>query len=549
MPLRSRLAPRALSRRAALVQYSRTQPRYIVNSFLKKGFVLPTAGQKLRKMLKAWACGLAALGLAASAALGQQYSFSAVTEGLGNLNINCIAQDRSGYLWVGTENGLYRYDGREFRQFGPADGLRGHIIQSLFAGPDGTLFVGTTTGIYFQQPAGQFSQVHPPAPVTDFSQRIGSVFTAIAPDQIVTADRSGAFLLRRMGTGNWAAEPMRLEGTEIWSVLAAPGGVLWYGCDDDLCRFEKGKTTHLRAALNLPEEHWLHLHLDGGGHLWIRGATHLGEVIPAQNHYQEHALPGRSNSVPYAELTEDSHGRMVASQGAALGLWEDGHWRMVTTANGLSRYDISELFVDRESSLWIGVVGHGLMRWVGQDQWEAYTAANGLSDDIIWATLRDQTGRLWIGTESGLDYLPAGSNTPKAWQAPGILTARSASLAESADGAVWMGSAAGNLVRIDLKIPGREAVEGAGGLSCAERWRIPYMGGHRRRPLRGGCRLRGLHSAPGGRRRNRAPPSALHRSEPGQQESALGRIRQGSLPARRVRLACHRSRPLRCNAV
>jgi diguanylate cyclase (GGDEF)-like protein len=122
---------------------------------------------------------------------------------------------------------------------------------------------------------------------------------------------------------------------------------------------------------------------------------------------------------------------------------------MITAANGLSRYDISELFVDREGSLWIGIVGHGLMRWVGQDQWEAYTAANGLSDGIIWATLRDKMGRLWIGTESGLDYLPAGSTTPQPWQAHGILTARAASLAESGDGAVWMGSAAGNLVRID----------------------------------------------------------------------------------------------------
>ena len=422
-----------------------------MNSFQQKGFALQTVRRKLRGIFKTWVCGLAALGLAASAGLSQQYSFSTITEGLGNLNVNCIAQDLSGYIWVGTENGLYRYDGREFRQFGAADGLRGHIIQSLFSGPDGTLFVGTTTGIYYERPGGQFSQIHPPAPVTDFAQRIGSVFTALAPDQVVTSDRSGAFLLRRKGTGNWAAEPMRLQGAAIWSVLATPDGALWYGCDDDLCRLRNGKTTHLGAALNLPEEHWLHLHVARDGHLWIRGSTHLGEVIPAEDRYEEHELPGRSNSVPYAELTEDSHGRIVASQGSAFGLWENGDWRMVTTANGLSRYDISELFVDREGSLWIGVVGHGLMRWVGQDQWEAYTAANGLSDDIIWATLRDQAGRLWIGTESGLDYLPAGANSPKTWLAPGILTARSVSLAESTDGAVWMGSAAGNLVRIDPK--------------------------------------------------------------------------------------------------
>jgi diguanylate cyclase (GGDEF)-like protein len=418
-------------------------------------------------------CSLAVLGLAASPCPAQQFSFTTITAGLGNLDVNCMAQDSAGFLWVGTENGLYRYDGRTFVQFGPAEGLNGHIVQSLFVGPDGTLFAGTTTGIYFERRDGKFGQILPPAPLTGFSQRIGSVFTALAPEKVVTADRSGAFLLRRAAIDDWIAEPMRLEGQTIWSVLAAPDGVLWYGCDDDLCRLQNGKTTHLRAEMKLPEDQWLHLRMGRDGHLWVRGAIHLGEVIPAENRFEEHDLPGRPNSVPYAELIEDTQGRIVASQGPSLGLWENEHWRMVNASNGLSRYDISDLFVDREDSLWIGVVGHGLMRWVGQDQWEAYTATNGLSDDIVWATQRDQTGRLWIGTESGLDYLPAGGNVPRVWQASGIQTARAVSLAESADGSIWMGSAAGSLVRIDSRT------------LAGSQWKVPEVyrilsdGGHR----------------------------------------------------------------------
>jgi diguanylate cyclase (GGDEF)-like protein len=405
----------------------------------------------MKSILKTCVWVLAALGFAASICPAQQYSFTTITEGLGDLNVNCVAQDHEGYLWIGTENGLYRFDGRSFKSFGGADGLNGHTIQSLFAGPDGTLFVGTTTGIYFRRQDGQFAQIHPPAPFTDFSQRIGSAFTALAPDQVVTADRSGAFLLRREGPDNWVPAAMHLDGAAIWSVLAGPDGALWYGCDADLCRFKNGKSIHLRAALNLPDEHWLHLFLARDGHIWIRGAIHVGEVIPAENRFQLHDLPGSSNAAPYSDLTQDAQGRMVASQGPTFGLWEAGRWRMVTSANGLTRYDISDLFVDREGSLWIGVVGHGLTRWVGQDQWEAYTAANGLTDNIVWDTLRDHAGRLWIGTESGLDLLSPGSTTPKPWQSPGIQTARAAMLAESSDGAVWMGSAAGNLVRIDPK--------------------------------------------------------------------------------------------------
>ena len=90
-------------------------------------------------ILKTAVYGLSAVSLAAILCHAQVYNFNSVTAGLGNLDVNCIAQDHAGYIWVGTENGLYRYDGRSFSAFGPADGLSSHVIQSLFAAPDGTL--------------------------------------------------------------------------------------------------------------------------------------------------------------------------------------------------------------------------------------------------------------------------------------------------------------------------------------------------------------------------------------------------------------------------
>ena len=411
-------------------------------------------------------CGVAVLGLAVPRCVSQQFSFSATNEGLGDLNVNCIAQDGSGYLWVGTENGLYRYDGNRFRQYGASDGLVEHTIQSLFLGLDGTLWVGTTSSIYFRLPNGRFAAVSAPAPINQFSLRIGTVFTAVNGNEVIAADRSGAFLLRHVEPERWAAEPMHLEGKAIWSVQfeaepgAGPGqtwqagergGALWYGCDLDLCRLAHGQTTHMGAALHLPDGPWHHLLLTRDGHLWVRGTAHVGDLIPAEYRFELHDLPGTSTYVPYAALVQDARGRIVGSQGSALGLWESGHWRMVTTANGLSRNDISALFVDREGSIWTGEVGHGLQRWVGQDRWEGYTVSDGLSDDIVWAALRDRTGRLWVGTELGLDSIAAGAQTATAWHGTGIQTARAMALAQSADGAIWMGSAAGNIVRIDPK--------------------------------------------------------------------------------------------------
>ncbi len=404
---------------------------------------------KLGRSLGSLLGGLGLLCAATTSCVAQRYSFREYAQGLGNLNIACLAQDHTGYLWVGTQNGLYRYDGTQFQSFGVAEGLPERMIQNLFVGDDGTLWVATTTGIFFERHDGHFTEIKSPVPGGQFLQRQGTSFASNKPNEVVTITRTGAFLLRHKGDEEWVAEPMHLEGSALRSVLFAPDGALWFGCDSDLCRLADGKTSHMGEALGLPDEKWSNLLLTRDGHIWVRGNVHVGEIDPQKNHFDLRDLPGSIMSEAYPELAEDSQGRVLTSQGPALGLWEKGHWRMVTESNGLPRFEIQDLYVDREGSVWIGVVGHGLKRWVGQDRWEGYTAADGISDDLVWASLRDRKGRLWIGTESGLDWIPAGAVTPRRWHQPGIVTTRAGSLNESADGAVWMGSTAGALVRID----------------------------------------------------------------------------------------------------
>lgn len=393
--------------------------------------------------------GLAALCLAAAVCHAQRYSFQEYTEGLGNLNVSSIAQDRTGYLWVGTENGLYRYDGHQFRRYNAADGLTASIIENLYIGPDGTLWVGAMTGIYFQRRDGSFAEVQPPASEGQFEQRTGTVFTSNAPDRVTVASRNGVFLLQRVEGERWIAVPMHLEGKEISSVLYGPDGALWYGCDKDLCRREGDSTTRLRTKYRLPEQQWRQLLPGRNGGIWMRGSTHLGELLPDENRFELHDPPGKSRPMGYGALAEDGQGRILATQGPTFGRWDGGRWRMVTASNGLVRNDLSMLFVDREGSIWIAGVGHGLKRWLGQDHWESYTLSEGLTDNLVWATLRDRRGRLWIGTESGLNWIPKGGVTPKEWHQLDLETSRAGSLAQSADGSIWLGSNLGSLVRID----------------------------------------------------------------------------------------------------
>lgn len=385
----------------------------------------------------------------ATVCLGQRYSFREYTQGLGNLNIACLVQDHTGYLWVGTQNGLYRYDGSQFQSFGAAQGVPERMIENLFVSPDGTLWVATTTGIFFEQRDGHFTEVRPPSSAAQFLQRSGTVFAANKPDEVTTVTRAGAFRLRRTGAESWKAEPLKLEGATVWSVAFGPDGALWYGCDSDLCRLANGKSTHMGVVLRMPEEKWSNLLFTRDGHIWVRGNLHVGEINLSSGTYIPHDLPGANAPEAYPSLALDAAGHVLTSAGASLALWENDHWRFVDEKNGLPRYEIQTLYVDREGSVWISEVGHGLKRWVGQDRWEGYTEADGLSDDLVWAVMRDAKGRLWIGTESGLDWIPAGDHTPRLWKQPGVVTSRAGALAQTSDGAVWMGSAAGELVRIN----------------------------------------------------------------------------------------------------
>ena len=87
--------------------------------------------------------------LSASTLYGQRYNFKfyGEEEGLQNLAVQVVFQDRAGFLWVGTQNGLYRYDGNRFAGFGKTDGLPDAHIESLHESIDGTLWVGTRFGL------------------------------------------------------------------------------------------------------------------------------------------------------------------------------------------------------------------------------------------------------------------------------------------------------------------------------------------------------------------------------------------------------------------
>ncbi len=229
--------------------------------------------ESLRQGLFALACGL--LSLFGGATLSaQEFSFhylGIAGSGLNNLAVRDIYQGQSGFIWVNTENGIYRYDGDRFEFFGPAQGIPLAIYVSFGDAPDGSLLVGAPFGLYrltgnrFSQLAGNFTSVSE----TEGIQADGQGHTWLATDiglVELTADPGQAqftqqVIPRAQGSSSPAAHSVLLDGDAIW-----------YGCGDEICHIDgKGVTSVLGRDAGLPAEPWQAIKKDRDGSLWVSG--------------------------------------------------------------------------------------------------------------------------------------------------------------------------------------------------------------------------------------------------------------------------------------
>jgi len=381
--------------------------------------------------------------------LAQRYPFQMYgqAEGLTNLSATALAQDATGFLWVGTQNGLFRYDGSRFDVFDTAQGLPSSEIVSL-ADSGGTLLVATTRGIAF------FAKEHfIPIPfdgaLTTTTRREG-VAADDSEDVFLATDR-GLLVRRHMGP----AVLLRAPGADqtAYSVYRDTGGKIWVGCGNRLCTIDQGELAVVPAEL--PSDHWRCFRDDRFGDLWmlgdksiwVRRANGKFETVPPIPFPMVNGFAPLLGD-PVLELAWN--GDLIVSSPVGLCQYDGKRWRLIDQHSGLLNTDITALLADREGSLWVGLAGLGLARWLGYSEWENWGAPEGLPSDSIWAIHRDAAGNLWVGTRSGLAFARGGSESPAHWTGrPEFAGQMILSLAHSRDNSVWVGTGNNGLFRID----------------------------------------------------------------------------------------------------
>ncbi|HWX20250.1 MAG TPA: two-component regulator propeller domain-containing protein [Candidatus Binatia bacterium] len=368
-------------------------------------------------------------------------------KGLPNSSVTAIAQTPDGYLWVGTYNGLARFDGVRFTTFNAPE--LGHArTQDLFVDNNGTLWINTYRGGLTSYRNGVFRREWPERGEFDSH----TILAASSSNEVVFVTQAGE-VLRRQGAA--------ADRNAAWSRVTPPGGArLLYGCADGqgtlwfmtregrLMKETGGEFKEVAESCGLAGR-VLALAADAKGKVWTGTDREVavwegGEFRPLNDTNSEPALDAQ-----FVLPTRDgglwvlADGRLRKRMGRQ---WagEAKEWRgLLGRASGRAM----GMHEDREGGVWFNHYGNGLFHVTPDGQFQRFTTDEGLPGDRVWAWFEDAEGNLWVGVErGGLVRL-----REKRFQVIGPgegLPARAAqSVCEDESGAMWFGTAGGGLCR------------------------------------------------------------------------------------------------------
>ena len=321
-----------------------------------------------------------------------------IQAGLPQISVQAIAQDRQGYVWVGTQAGVARFDGIRFTTYkqetDPA--LPGNWTRTLLVDAEGRVWIGTYKGLAYYD-KGVFHSV----PTTDPVRYPDPDVFSLVPskDGMIVATNDGVFdvrdgkLVHRDGSPA-PAQSLLQHGDDLW--VGSVGGV--YRINGKQADFlplpadaGKASVTRLREAQ---------------GKIWA--GTSLGLYVRNSDEWQlasENPALARS---PTTMLFEDhDHNLWVGSNAGLARFRHSGLVEFVPERSPAAFHGVISAFEDRENNLWLGSQWEGVARiWNGWTR--RYSVTEGLDEAIVWSLSKAPDGRIWVGTNDGVSVLDNG---------------------------------------------------------------------------------------------------------------------------------------------
>lgn len=373
-------------------------------------------------------------------------------EGLPHNQVNTMAQTPDGYLWLGTWEGLVRYNGREFQIFdrGNTPALRDSAVRSLSVSPDGEVVVGTSRGGVTVLRGDRW-------------QTYG-IRDGLAQDEVLDAvlDRGGRLWVATENEGISVLDHGKvsqfnvrngLPNNVVFGLLEARDGGVWAATAGGLVLFRGGRMQVFGAESGLPDApSFVVLQTRSGG---ILVGTEQGAFrrIGTSARFEPISDLLPRDGVP--SIDEDPAGNLWIGtvNNGLLRLSKHGLDRF-TSVRGLPNNRVPSLLVDREGSIWAGT-NAGLLR-LSDAPFSTWNVDQGLSDDYVRTVYEARDGGIWIGTGRGLNLWHDNHVAASYTTANGLPSDSILSLLESRDGSLLVGTYTDGVLRLrDGKVVAR----------------------------------------------------------------------------------------------
>ncbi len=418
--------------------------------------------------------------------------------GLSQSAVDCIYQDRLGFMWFGTRDGLNRYDGYSFDVYKPdiedTATISDNWIKVIYESPSDPeyLWVGTQSGglnrFHFRSETFYEYRHDPQDPSSLSSDNIGAIVEDAQGRMWVGTWGGGVHIFDR-DTGKFQRfrhdpqDPSSLSDDKVRTMLAGRYGDLWVATKGGLNRatatpgqFERHQ--HDPKDNSSLSRNWiLTLYEDSRGNLWVGtnggGLNRFNRETRSFTRIQKNSRgAARLSDDAVQAILEDERGNLWIGtrEGGLTVLTADGpswkstlHLHDTYRLSSLSVDNVYSLFKDRSGAIWAGTNGGGInrlnqrARLFGHVRTEPHRE-NSLIDNYISVLFEDSKGMLWIGTSDGLDRFDPASGYFQHYQhRPGDRSSLADnsvwSIREDAAGKIWVGTRDGGLSVLD---PARE---------------------------------------------------------------------------------------------
>src|SRR5579872_3010721 len=281
-------------------------------------------------------------------------------EGLPQNSVQVVLQTQDGYLWMGTQEGLVRFNGAEFKLFHKAsvDAIKHNDIRALHEDRQGNLWIGTFGGGLVRYRDGQFRA---------YTRQEG------------------------------------LSDNFVNAILQDKKGNLWIATNGGINRFDRDRFTHIGLPDELPGPSVNAMAEDQNGNIWL--ATNNGLAFFAKGVFEKSSAQTWFHKEVIKTLYVDQSGVVwIGTDRLGLYAFRSGQWSHYGSAQHLPKAPILSILQDQHGSTWVGTGGGGVCRLGASNssnRFECYTSKDGLNGDTVMSLFEDREKSIWVGTETG----------------------------------------------------------------------------------------------------------------------------------------------------